>query len=96
MIYVHKFATSIHILMAVSQLNQGYIFQSVPFLDQFQKTTVPSVKFSALTLLAGRQEGHLACRNLSVEVPAWLSVRVRANDLHIVQLMPLPPHHLLL
>jgi len=31
--------------------------------------------FSALTLLVGRQEGHPACRKLSVEVLAWLSVR---------------------
>jgi len=30
--------------------------------------------FSALTLLVGRQEGHPACKNLSGEVLAWLSV----------------------
>ena len=30
--------------------------------------------FSALTLLAGRQEGHPACKKLSGEVLAWLSV----------------------
>jgi len=30
--------------------------------------------FSALTLLVGRQEGHPACKKLSVEVLAWLSV----------------------
>jgi len=29
---------------------------------------------SALTLLVGRQEGHPACKNLSGEVLAWLSV----------------------
>ena len=29
--------------------------------------------FSALTLLVGRQEGHLACKELSGEVLAWLS-----------------------
>jgi len=29
--------------------------------------------FSALTLLAGWQEGHLACKKLSGEVLAWLS-----------------------
>ena len=29
--------------------------------------------FSALTLLVGRQEGHLACKKLSGEVLAWLS-----------------------
>ena len=33
-----------------------------------------SVAFSALTLLVGRQEGHLACRKLSSGVLAWLSV----------------------
>jgi len=30
--------------------------------------------FSALMLLVGRQEGHLACKKLSGEVLAWLSV----------------------
>jgi len=30
--------------------------------------------FSALTLLAGRQEEHPACKKLSDEVMAWLSV----------------------
>jgi len=30
--------------------------------------------FSDLTLLVGRQEGHLACKKLSGEVLAWLSV----------------------
>ena len=29
---------------------------------------------SALTLLVGRQEGHPACKKLSGEVLAWLSV----------------------
>jgi len=29
--------------------------------------------FSALTLLVGRQEGHLACKKLSGGVLAWLS-----------------------
>jgi len=30
--------------------------------------------FSALMLLVGQQEGHLACKKLSGGVPAWLSV----------------------
>jgi len=30
--------------------------------------------FSALMLLVGRQEGHPACKKLSSEVLAWLSV----------------------
>ena len=33
-----------------------------------------STAFSALTLLVGRQEGHPACKKLSGEVLAWLSV----------------------
>ena len=33
-----------------------------------------STAFSALTLLVGRQEGHLACKKLSGGVLAWLSV----------------------
>jgi len=32
------------------------------------------VSFSALTLLVGRQEGHLACKKLNGGVLAWLSV----------------------
>jgi len=32
------------------------------------------VAFSALMLLLGRQEGHLACKKLSGGVLAWLSV----------------------
>jgi len=34
----------------------------------------PSRAFSALTLLVGWQEGHPACKKLSGEVLAWLSV----------------------
>ena len=30
--------------------------------------------FSALMLLVGQQEGHLACKKLSAGVLAWLSV----------------------
>jgi len=30
--------------------------------------------FSVLTLLAGRQEEHLACKKLSDEVLVWLSL----------------------
>jgi len=32
------------------------------------------IAFSALTLLVGRQEGHPACKKLSGELLAWLSV----------------------
>ena len=43
-----------------------------------------NVAFSALTLLVGRQEGHLACKKLSG------GVLERGADLHMSQLMPLP------
>ena len=46
--------------------------------------------FSALTLLVGRQEGHPACKNLSDGVLAWICLD-RGADLHMAQLMPLPP-----
>ena len=34
---------------------------------------------SALTLLVGQQEGHLACKNLSGGVLAWLCVWVKVQ-----------------
>jgi len=41
--------------------------------------------FSALMLLVGWQEGHLACKKLSGEMPVgWCA------DLHMAQMMPLP------
>jgi len=41
--------------------------------------------------------GHPACKKLSGEILAWLSVWSEAQMICImVQLMPLPPHHLLL
>ena len=56
-----------------------------------------SLAFSALTLLVGRQEEHPAWKKLSDDVLMWLSVWSEVQfDLHMVQLMPLPPDHLLL
>jgi len=41
-----------------------------------------------LTLLAGRQEGHLACKNWRA---AGVFISLERNaDLHMAQLMPLP------
>ena len=62
-----------------------------------QLTVRKSFAFSALTLLVGRQEGHPACK----KTEWWgtgmvICLKWGASDLHIVQLMPLPPHHLLL
>ena len=49
-----------------------------------------SYAFSALTLLVGRQEGHLACK-----ITEWWGFGMvicleRGTDLHTAQLMPLP------
>jgi len=49
--------------------------------------------FSALSLLVGRQEENPACKNLSDELLAWLSVCSKVQMICMVQLMPLPPHH---
>jgi len=38
-----------------------------------------AIAFSALTLLVGRQEGHLACKKLSGGVLAWLSVWIEVH-----------------
>ena len=47
--------------------------------------------FSALTLLVGQQEGHLACEKiLSGGVLAWLSVWSEVQTCIMAQLMPLP------
>jgi len=47
----------------------------------------PSSAFSALTLLAGRQEGHPACKKLSDG--CWHGY-LSGADSHMAQLMPLP------
>jgi len=47
-----------------------------------------------LTLMAGHQEERQACKNLSVGRVICLDQG--ASYLHMVHLMPLPPHHLLL
>jgi len=45
----------------------------------FLKYLVKNYAFSVLTLLVGRQEGHPACKKLSGEVLAWLSVWARCR-----------------
>jgi len=54
-----------------------------------------NVVFSALTLLFRRQEEHPAYKRFGDEVLAWLSVWSE-EQMHMIQLMPLPLHHLLL
>jgi len=45
--------------------------------------------FSALTLLVGQDEWHLAIKNLSGEVLTWLSVRGKMQ-IQMAQVIPLP------
>jgi len=47
-------------------------------------------------LLIGRQEGHPACKTEWWGSGVVICLEQGADDLHMVQLMPLPPHHLLL
>ena len=48
-------------------------------------------------LMVGRQEEHLAHKKLSGGgAGVVVCLECGANDLHMVQLMPLTPHHLLL
>ena len=46
--------------------------------------------FSALTLLVGRQEGHLACKKTEWWGAGVVICLERGADLHMAQLMPLP------
>ena len=46
----------------------------VVLLSQSISQLSAACAFSALMLLVGRQEGHPACKKLSGEVLAWLSV----------------------
>ena len=46
--------------------------------------------FNGLTLLVGRQEGHLACEKLKWWGAGVIICLVRGADLHMAHLMPLP------
>ena len=59
-----------HSIIDVYSLYYYYYYMAVP--DSY-------LAFSALTLLVGRQEGHPACKKLSGEVLAWLSVRSKVQ-----------------
>jgi len=47
--------------------------------------------FGALTLLVGRQEGHLVCKNWVVRYWHVICLEQGVDDLHTDQLMPLHP-----
>ena len=56
----------------------------------FQQYFPQQVAFIALTLLVGRQEGHLACKKNEWWGAGVVICLEQAADLHIAQLMPLP------
>ena len=51
---------------------------------------VHSIADNALTLLVGRQEGHLVCKKLEWWGAGLVICLERDADLHMAQLMPLP------
>ena len=51
---------------------------------------ISNYAFSALTLLFGLQEGHLACKKLSAGVVICLQRGADLHYLHMAQLMTLP------
>jgi len=48
------------------------------------------IAFSALTLLVGRQEGHLACKKTERWGAGVVFCLERGADLHVAQRIPLP------
>ena len=87
-----------NVLVAVAHNNPdiGYCQVNINFLRNYDLPSVLWLVFSTLTVLVGCQEGFPACKKVSGEVLAWLSVWTLergANDLHMVhvQLMPLLP-----
>jgi len=64
-------------VVRLKELEQQYALEKAATERQFEiqrQVRLLSLAFSALTPLAGRQEGHPACKNLSGGVLAWLSV----------------------
>ena len=59
-----------------ARIRSDISFQFVITLNSVNRKAraYPRTAFSALMLLLGRQEGHPACKKLSVGVLAWLSV----------------------
>ena len=53
-------------------------------------SVVVGFSFSALTLLVGRQEEHLACKKTEWWGAGVVICLERGADLHTAQLMPLP------
>jgi len=65
-------------------LKYKYIFQT-----KYMEVILSNSAFSALMLLAGRQEGHPACKKLEWWGTGMVISLKRDADLHMAQLMPL-------
>ena len=78
MLPCHLSLTTIHISdwchFSDIPISQGSVATHLRHNGIFKHEWVANLAFSALTLLVGRQEGHPACKKLSGEVLAWLSV----------------------
>jgi len=59
-------------------------------VQKIQYNEIIYTAFSALTLLVGRQEGHLACKKTEWWDTGVVICLERNADLHMAQLMPLP------
>jgi len=66
---------SLEVAPTISQTQNVLLLLGYNFKFRFAfYITILHLAFSALMLLVGRQEGHPACKKLSGEVLAWLSV----------------------
>ena len=83
-------ATATHCLLLQKKNQFGFAFLVLAHPGSPGKRAIKRVSVSALTLLVGWQEGHLACKKLSGGVLAWLSVWSNVADLHMAQRIPLP------
>ena len=77
----------IHYVQEKSSIFVFLIITSVK--TSFQNSFTDRFAFSAVTLLLGWQEGHLACKTQSWDVGVVVCLGQGA-DLHMAQLMPLP------
>jgi len=80
-VHSHIIASVMLTLVCVICLNV-YIYNS-------NNNAFSAFDFNALMLLAGQQEGHLACKKLRGGTLAWLCLGQDA-DLYMAKLMPLP------
>ena len=81
----------------VALLRQRQLRERVVNEYEFVLGCMRCVAFRAWARLVGRQEEHPACKNLRcLGAGVVICLERGVHDLHMAQLMPLPPHHLLL